>query len=144
MTLQDKVEDFFSKGDVITFAMDNEDVVMTLLFNKQGFHTFSQNENYENMYAYFNGRKIKMILIPQTNTIKISFIDIKSGDALNIENVKFVTDNFGKFLDTVKENKHISFTIMGLSEDGSTMIMPEIMLKNKPLKIRGYSLANIT
>ena len=67
-------------------------------------------------------------------------VDIKTGDTINTDHLKFEIKTFTLFLERIKQgNKKIPLVISGLSEDGSTMVLPHIH-KMKPLVVHGYSL----
>lgn len=139
MTLQDKVEAFLNVAEIMSFATEGEDTVMTFTYRKDDFDTFNNDLFYKQMYTYFTGRKVKMVIVTTEEKTSVSFVDTKSGDTINLDSPKFVTGNIDKFFDTVPKNRKMAITMFGFSPDGSTLLFPHWYPLQKPLKIQGYS-----
>jgi hypothetical protein len=139
MTLQDRIENFFSKAEIIQIKSEDDLTVMNIIFGKRAFKHFSNMTNHKNAIDYFKGRTLKMIIDETSKKRTFSLIDTTNGDTLNINNVKFVSGNFEHFLATVPTDKQIQILMAGLSEDGSTMVMCPPNPEYAALKIQGYS-----
>jgi hypothetical protein len=139
LTLQDKIESFFSKAEIIQSKSEGDLTVMNIIFGKKSFKHFSNMTKHQNVIEYFKGRSIKMIIDENSAKRTFSLVDTLSGDTLNIENVKFTSGNFEHFLDTVPSDRQIQIFMAGLSGDGSTMVMCPPNPDYGALKIHGYS-----
>lgn len=139
MILQDKIELFFSKAEIIQLTSEGDLTTMNIIFGKKSFKHFSNMTNHKNVIEYFKGRTIKMIIDENSTKRTFSLVDTLNSDTLNIENVKFISDNFEIFLDTVPSDRLIQLFMAGLSEDGSAMVMCPPNPDYAVLKIHGYS-----
>jgi len=139
LTLQDKIESFFSKAEIIQIKSEGDLTVMNIIFGKKSFKHFSNMTKHQNVIEYFKGRTIKMIIDENSTKRTFSLVDTLNGDTLNIENVKFISGNFEHFLDTGSFDRQIQIFMAGLSEDGSTMVMCPPYPDYAALKIHGYS-----
>lgn len=141
MSLQDKVEKYLSNADFILFGVGETEAVIQILFPKTNFKHYSNVLSQKQFHTYFNDRKNKLVIYTsKEGNTRISFVDIKTGDTINTDHLKFEIKTFTLFLERIKQgNKKIPLVISGLSEDGSTMVLPHIH-KMKPLVVHGYSL----
>ena len=141
MSLQNKVEAFLSEAEIILFVNIEENVIMGLNFNKEKFDIFSNRVNYERMNRYFEGRNITLRILEQPTYYRASLIDKNNSDCVNLNNVKFVTDNLSQFVNGVPTDIDIIFSIYGFKQDGKDLIriMQPIIPGSKPLIIHGYS-----
>lgn len=145
LSLHDQVESFLCKSMYISFAIESKEAVISFLFDKDGFDTFKEAQNYKNLRRYFKGKRVKLVIVtnPEGEKSSISLVDIHSGDALNLEGPKFVNGNIHKFFEAkVPENTTFKLTIVGKSRDNSTMLIPAELATHKPLEIHGYSVTD--
>jgi hypothetical protein len=139
--LLNDVESFLSEAEVVIFVNVDKEVLMTLNFAKEKFHIFKDVTNYEKMNAYFKGRNITLRIIEQPTYYRGSLIDKNSGDCVNLNNVKFVTNNLSQFVNSVPTNIEMTFIIYGFKQEGKDLIRATqpIIPSSKPLIIHGYS-----
>src|SRR5205814_5325312 len=101
--LQNKVEAFLNKGEIIMFEMKDNIAVMTIFFGKAEFSIYSNPKNHKEFIKYFKNRKTKLVIVSYDERVDISLVDISTGDTLNIKQPKLVRGNYHKlFLEIPK------------------------------------------
>jgi hypothetical protein len=141
MNLQDRVEVFLNKAEIMLFHTAEGKAFMYLLYSKREFDNYAQAESHKDFIQYYKNRKIKLIVVSYDDRVDISLVDIKSLDTINLKEPKLVKGNYHKLFLDIPENKHIYLVLGGLSPDGKAMTMPPV-LPIEPLKIRGYSVTD--
>jgi hypothetical protein len=144
LSLQNRVEKFLSNASYISFAIESKDAVLLFLFDKNNYHIFSNDKNFKDFLKYFEGRRMKFVIATsKEGETTICFFDLDNGDTLNIEGPKFINGNIHKFFESkVPLDRIFKFIMMGKSKDNDTLIMPETLMKNKPVEIYGYSVTD--
>lgn len=139
MGLHNKVEKFLSEAEILLFTSVDKEVIISLNFPKEKANIFKDVKNHNRVSKYFEDRIITLAIVEQAAYYRASLIDTQTGDSVNIDNVKFVTQNLEQFINAAPLDIKMIFVLYGLSSDGSTRIMQPIPENKKPIIIHGYS-----
>lgn len=138
--IENEIEAFLSKGELMMFMGINEEIpIMGLFFPKTEFELFSNVSKHEMISKYFEGRNLKLTIIQMPTTYRASIIDRDTLSTININNVPFVGDSLRQFVNEVPIDRDFYFYIYGQTKDGT---MPLMLPKNPNIKspiIHGYS-----
>lgn len=141
MTLQNRVEKFFSSAEMIFFhEIGTLEVIIQLTYNNASFDIYKDKRNYRAVEEYFENRSMTMLIRDNEDFTEISLIDKSNGDTLNIKSVLFYAPNFEEFISRTPPNQEFSLITFG--GIGDTAVIPPVDKSKWPLKIHGYLYTN--
>lgn len=139
MTLQEELEEFLSSAKVAMIP-PHGDVAILLWFGKDQLEKFSDPYMYEMLIGFFAGRRITLLVYRTHPSYAFSFVDIDSGDCINVSKVHFVPQGPDKVFASIAEDTCIEFDIIGTSADNQYMVEPPEGISTEPMILRGYKI----
>jgi hypothetical protein len=136
LNLHKVLEEFLSSAK-FAFLTPNDDAGLMFWYGKEQLQKFSDPYYYEMLINFFARRRITLLIYKNRPGHNFSFVEMETGDCLNISNVSFV-ESSKKRLAKLPPDRDIEFDIIGVSADNQYMVEPPDTISNELMIFKGY------
>jgi len=138
VSLHNELEEFLSSA-LFAFLTPEEETALLFWFGGDQLHRYSDPYNYNLLINFFTGRRITLLIYRNHPTYNFSFVEMESGDCLNISKVRLVKGS-EQILAGLSLNTHLEFDIIGVSADNEYMVEPPNAVLEARMLLEGYQL----
>ena len=140
LSLIDRVEAFLNRANSILLQPNADKTALCLFYRHADLEYYSQPSHPDDLFSFFDGRKVKLVLHVAGKQVKVSLVDMITADSINLHQPAFVEQNNLDALRKTPADRTIYLVLACPTQDKKLMTIPAIKKMPPGFKINGYKI----